>query len=194
MNLTTIKAALVAWVESESSGTTAVWGDQAAPQTALPYVQLNPIGLGGIGGLDEQRETMDAEADIGEEVVLTTKAPQYLTLSVQAHAADVTAAMAIAAALKLALSKDARRSLLYAAGLSLVDCGTIRSVGKLVDAGLKGIAVFEPRFLALQQVEERTGYIAKITATGKFPNPGQTTEAAVQHTFVVDTEPPAPPD
>lgn len=284
MTWSTLKAAIVAWLEGASSGATVVYAANVAPQPALPFVAAAPLALAGTSPEARQRfdpgsqawshvgdglgtftlamltggplavpvakslrvrirsteeplsveftwgeQTFDMvdlvegmpfalgdlfpdlalvtitpvgknpggfwvnddvytfEAEhFGAEVALDVQEPSYLTLSVQAHAADEFTALALAGDLKLALERESVRAALYAAGASVVDSGTIKSVGKLVDAGKKGIAVFEPRFLVKAQATERVPYIAKVVITPTTQSPGR---APVEGTpFVVDVE------
>lgn len=284
MTWSTLKAALVAWLEGAAGGATVVLAANVAPQAALPFVAASPLGL--LGTSPEARQGFDtglqAWSHVGEglgtfhlamltggplqvpvekslrvrvrvteeplaveftwgeqtfdmvelvdgapfalgdlfpdlalvtltprgknpggfwvnedvytyqaehfgaEVTLDVQEPRYLTLSVQAHAADEFTATALAGDLKLALERESVRAALYAAGASVVDSGTIKSVGKLVDAGKKGIAVFEPRFLVKAQTTERVGYIAKVVITPTWQDPGRAPVEGAP--FVVDVE------
>lgn len=152
----------------------------------LALVTITPRGKNP-GGYWVADDVYRYEAEhFGAEVELEVQEPQYLTLSVQAHAADELAALALAGELKLALEREVTRADLYAAGASVVDSGTIKSVGKLVDAGKKGIAVFEPRFLVKAQTSERVPYIAKVVITPTLQSPGR---APVEEApFEVDVE------
>lgn len=130
-----------------------------------PYVTIRIGDMPNIG-VDAQTHEYNSGASAGHEIVFYTNGMRDLTVSVTAFTPDTVgsgSARTIAAKLQAYLALDSIRDPLNAAGLGVLDAGTVRWVPKLDDTDFEGRALLEVRFCLAQSASDTTGYIATVT-------------------------------
>lgn len=166
LNWATIQTALHAWIVAGTGLAVGrvVWANQAMPQPQRPYVTLRLMALAPVGH-DGVHSTTNLAAPAGEEVTLTVEGRRHLTVGVQAYASAVTGAGTAAELLakaQTALSLPTVHAGLRAAGLAVLNEGGITDLSALLETKFEGRAAMDVRFHCVDEVAEKTGYIATV--------------------------------
>ncbi|MFZ5440464.1 MAG: phage neck terminator protein [Myxococcota bacterium] len=164
MNVVDLENAIRAWVLS-SSGLSAgavvfAHQDGRVPEEGA-YISLGDIVQ---VGLDELRWSFDPGQPAGQEVGFTTNGPRTFTVTCSFFGGPTTGSptsRSRALDCQSALRLPTVRSALNAAGLGVLQEGTVRWVPAMDGTGWQGGAVLEVLFCARQTASERTGYISQ---------------------------------
>lgn len=136
---------------------------EAAPRVIITLGDLVTIGV------DSLTHDYSAARPAGQEIEYTARGPRELAVSLQAFApltvgSGVTARSLLdlcQAKLRLPSVRDA----LNAAGIGVLDPGTVRRLPQVVAGKWEDAAFLDVRCLVGQSVTERTGYIATVPFT-----------------------------
>lgn len=160
MNITAIRTALYQWASAEAAPRTVVWADQAAPRPQRPYVALRLTGPRRLAGQDEPRYSNTGN-------VFNWVGHRELTLQVTTIGDEQINTHDLALKLHLSLSKEAVRSALYTAGLSISNEGDVGNVTIFQDTAFEPRYNFDIILLAVAQVTEDLGAIETVEINGE---------------------------
>jgi hypothetical protein len=156
MNIATIKAALFAWANGNSSGATVVWADQAAPRPARPYVTLKLNGPYHVSGQDEQRLTTTPGT---VQIVGNRRA----VLSVQVMGASI---MQTAQTLNFSLSKPSVLDALRVAGIAVTFEGNLLNLTSYLETKFEEHFTFDVDLMAIATSTDTVGYMTDVQISG----------------------------
>lgn len=170
-----IESALQGWVMAATGfgGASVIWDDQTAPRPALPYATLHLDGGVTPGLFDEGTWRANPDAALttpgvagdGNELIFETVNQSEFTVTVGVYTEPVTgptSARSIAVKIRNALSLDSRVSALDAAGVVIVDRGTVQVLNTLRDTVFEGHAVFNVRLRIVDGTTETGTFIETV--------------------------------
>jgi len=156
MNISTIKTALFNWANSNSSGMTVVWSDQAAPRPTRPYVLLKLSGAYHVAGNDELRPNQTtAIYDVVGHRRMILKV-QVGGDSIQQKAHD----------LNFSLGKPSVLSTLRASGISISSPGDMINLTEYLETKFEERFAFDVELLAVATSTDNNGYFDKTEISG----------------------------
>jgi hypothetical protein len=179
-----IEDALQAWVAAASGlpGASVIWDDQIGPRPALPYATLHLEGGVTPGLFDEAswKANPDAEpttpgvAGDGDELIFETTNQEEFTVTVGVYT-DATigpsSARAIAVKIRAGLSLESRISALDAAGIAIIDRGTVQTLNLPRDTKTEGHAVFSTRLRIVDGTSETGTFIESVDVETDITGP-----------------------
>jgi hypothetical protein len=152
-----------------------LWGDQDDNPPTKPFVKirlgdLNPVGLPSLNWdfTGSSTSTPTGPATPGEEIAFRSESQNELPVEIQVFTEATvggTTARTIAAKLKGDLGLPTIRNALNAAGLGVLNVGSVRWVPAVRNANFEGRAVLDVLFSLCATASEKTGYIATYQAT-----------------------------
>ncbi len=166
---TTIQNAIHAWL-SAATGLPCVWEKQnGLPQRPASYVSMDLGTMTGVGG-DVLTHDYSAARPLGQEVEVTAEKSGEWVLKVQAflelqpgQTGDMAVALLSKAVARLALPSV--RDSLHAAGMGVVDVGSVLNLTGLASVKWQGRATVDVRLSVIESVSERVGYFATAEVT-----------------------------
>lgn len=168
INVEALEDAIRAWVMGSTGyGEEAViYADQDTDAPSPDYITIRLGDLIRVGGPASEEQTgFDAAAPAGQEITNTIRVPREFVVTLQAFSAAThgsSAARAVLAKAQAGIEMSTYRAPLNAAGLGVIDVGTVQWVPAVYGAGFEGRAVLDVRFLVVQTATEKVGYIATV--------------------------------
>lgn len=168
----TIEDAVRAWVVAGSGLDEQMifFADQDLPISELaPRVSIR-VGDGARVGQSALTHEFDAGQPLGQEVMFTTKQMLEVTVDLQSFAPTTTGAgstaRSIMHAVLASLSLPSVREALNAAGLGVLEEGSVQRVPQPRSAVYEDRATAAVRLLVQQEATESIGYIADVEVSG----------------------------
>ena len=136
---------------------------EASPRVSIRLGDLVHIGQ------DAVDHNFDPSRPAGEEIEVVAKGMRTLAVDLQSFAPTTvgagTTARSVLAAAQAALSLPSVRNALNAAGLGLLEQGTVQRIPSNALSQVEDRATLPVRFAVSQSVSERTGYIETVIPT-----------------------------
>lgn len=167
--------ALLAWVRAATGlDDQHVYLGEQDGMAALPGARVYVSIWDSVGqGVDGQAQT--AVDTVAKTVDLTSTGQRRVTVQFRCEspdATDDTSARALLERVQLWASMSTVRPAINAAGLGLLDIGTVRNMPKVMNAGWESHAILESSFCVIQTATETVPYIETVNGEGTFTNPG----------------------
>lgn len=169
LDFAAMENALHAWLTAET-GVQVILSRQGGPRPGDSYATLR-VSEGATHGFpaEVRRKVNPAPSgDGGDELQQDAVLRKELVASVQAFTPADTgnaSAQALLSRAQAGLEKPSRLEAFRAAGLALVDRGTVQDVTALLETRFEGRAALQVRFLVWDKVSDFTGYIATANVT-----------------------------
>lgn len=167
----TLEDAVRTWVVAATglAANRVYFADQDLPTSeAFPRVSIRLGDLVQIGQ-DSFDHDYDPGRPAGQEIEIKAKGMRTLAVDLQAFAPTTigpgTTARSVLAEAQAALSLPSVRTTLNAAGLGLLEQGTVQRIPSNALAQVEDRATLSVRFAVAQSVTERTGYIETVIPT-----------------------------
>ena len=173
MDLASYENVLHDWLAAKT-GLKVILGDQGGPRPGgAGYATLKVTEGQTLGQPAEVRrgDNPAPSGNGGDEVEFDAILRGEVLAQVQVFTTATTgnsSARALLSAARAALELPSQRAAFRAAGLALIDRGTIQDVTALLETRFEGRAALQVRFHAVQKVSEFTGYIATVNVEPTF--------------------------
>lgn len=172
-NFEAIENALQAWVTGATGipGDRVVWAEQNGPRPARPFATLRLGNVISPGLTDEERCTVVEGGAPGADLRIETVAQQEIVITVETFTAATTgngSALALLTRAKNALSKNSQIEAFDAAGIAVVDRGTVQNLTALLDTEFEGRASLDVRIRFVDGAEDLTTWIATAEVRSTF--------------------------
>lgn len=167
----TLEDAVRTWVVAATglAANRVYFADQDLPTSeAVPRVSIRLGDLVNLGQ-DSVDHNFDPSRPAGQEIEIVAKGMRTLAVDLQSFAPTTvgsgTTARSVLAAAQAALSLPSVRTTLNAAGLGLLEQGTVQRIPSNALAQVEDRATLAVRFCVSQSVSERLGYIETVIPT-----------------------------
>ncbi len=155
------------------AGTNVVWADTDRDRPVGDYMALRIDEDQHIG--TPENSVRDNPAPVaGEEILLASKNVAEFEVAIQAFSAlkvstgAAPSARARLNALRSKLEGEAMVEVIEAAGLALVDLGSVRNMPRVLETQYQGRATLVLKFRISDEIEEATTYIETAISSGSY--------------------------
>lgn len=146
-----------------------VIANQNARAPVGDYLTLKMNGPKTLGGPKGETHAYDENADLGEEITLTTEGPAELAVSLQCFTVDPDGAQDVLERVQSGLQLSTVRGALQSGGFSFIDYGNVQSIPRVYGAAMEGRATLDLRGYCVQSASAKVGYIAEVKGEGQAP-------------------------
>lgn len=172
MSEASVEDAIHAWVVNTSgfAADKVIWEGQDSTRPTVDFITLKLGADVPMGSCDVLTESTDLTAPAGQEITTTVIGWRRLPCTVQVFARALTGdstARAVLARVRTGLSLPGVSGALNAAGLGVVDRGSVQYVPALfAPSRFESRAVLSVSFSRTETASEKTGYIDEVEAEG----------------------------
>lgn len=179
---TPVEQAIISWVRQATGldDQSVIIAEQNGLSPAATKACAVTIKLGDSRAIGVDSQEQVAVDTVGRNITMQATGSREMIVEMRGFGSSVTGDTSARALLELVRSWapfDSVRDVLNAAGLGLLDLGTVQHLPKVVNAGWESQAFFEARFCVLVTPQQTVPYIAKVNGELEITSvDGETTE------------------